>query len=492
MQPHTQQFPKLAAQALANPQVQAALAGLKTGFDQARQHAIGEITPEDWEHLRDRAREIKRHTLEHLDSYLALLAENVRRNGGSVHFAKDAQEATATVLEIAHRNGVKLVVKGKSMVSEEMALNRVLESAGVETVETDLGEYIIQLAGETPFHIVAPAIHKSKEEVAALFQRKLGALERADIPSLTRTARETLRQKFLQADMGISGVNFAVAETGTVCIVTNEGNGRMSTSLPRIHVAVMGMEKVVPALEDLGVFYRLLPRAATGQRATSYFTLVSGPRRAADEDGPEQFHLVILDNGRGRLLADPDLREALYCIRCAACLNICPVYRKVGGHAYGWVYPGPIGAVVTPVMVGLPKARDLPFASTLCGACRDVCPLKIDIPRMLLTLRHRVAEGPPAQRKASWYEGLGFRLWGRVMASEQAMARARRVALFVQRPFARGGHIRRLHLPPLSRWTRKRDLPALPERSFHEIWEKDLRTSPPVVPLSQRARGTGE
>ena len=478
MQPHTQEFPKLAARALGNPQVQKGLEGLRTGFDQARRRAIAEITPERWEQLRDQARAIKEHTIANLDYYLAMLTESVERNGGHVHFARDSQEATAIVLEVARRNGVKLAVKGKSMVSEEMALNHALADAGVEAVETDLGEYITQLAGETPFHLVAPAIHKSKEEVSALFHEKLGTSEDADIPSLTRTARETLRQKFLAADMGVSGVNFAVAETGTVCIVTNEGNGRMTPSLPRIHVALMGMEKVVPALEDIAVFYRLLPRAATGQRATSYLTLVSGPRRADDEDGPEEFHLVIMDNGRSRLLADPALREALYCIRCAACLNACPVYRKVGGHAYGWVYPGPIGAVVTPVLVGLPQAKDLPFASTLCGACRDVCPLKIDIPRMLLHLRRQLAEGPLGQRNASASEQLEFKVWGRVLRSEQSLARGRRLARLLQRPFARGGRIRRLPFPPFSRWTRGRDLPALPKKSFHQVWEEDLAPHP--------------
>jgi len=478
MQPHTHEFPKLAVRALDNDQVQQALEGLRTGFDQARCRAIAEVTPERWEQLRAQARAIKEHTIANLDYYLAMLTESVERNGGHVHFASDSQEATDIVLEIALRNGVKLAVKGKSMVSEEMALNHALAQAGVEAVETDLGEYIIQLAGETPFHLVAPAIHKSKEEVSALFHEKLGTPIEADIPSLTRTARETLRQKFLAADMGVSGVNFAVAETGTVCILTNEGNGRMSTSLPRVHVALMGMEKVVPALEDLAVFYRLLPRAATGQRATSYFTLVSGPRRADDEDGPEEFHLVIMDNGRSRLLADPALREALYCIRCAACLNACPVYRKVGGHSYGWVYPGPIGAVVTPVLVGLPQAKDLPFASTLCGACRDVCPVNIDIPRMLLHLRRQLSEGPPGERKAPSTERFAFKTWSRVFKNERSMARGRSLARLLQRPFVRGGRIRRLPLPLFSRWTRNRDLPALPKKSFHQVWKEELTSGP--------------
>jgi L-lactate dehydrogenase complex protein LldF len=356
-----------------------------------------------------------------------------------------------------------------------MALNHVLEENGIEPVETDLGEYIIQLARETPFHIVAPAMHKSKEQVSDLFDQHLNVKGLTEIPEMTRVAREVLRQKFLQADMGVSGVNFAVAETGTVCIVTNEGNGRMSTSLPRVHVALMGMEKVVPAIEDLATMLRLLPRSATGQRITSYFTMVSGPRRSADEDGPEEFHLVIMDNGRSKLLTDPDLREALYCIRCGACLNTCPIFRKVGGHAYGWVYPGPIGSIVTPMMVGLPRAVDLPFASTLCGACRDACPLKINIPRMLLNLRNQAMEGDASQRKASLLERLFARVWGKTVASERSLARVRGVARFFQGPLTRGGRMRRVPLPPFSRWTRNRDFPGLARRSFHERWDKELK-----------------
>ena len=475
MEVRTQHFSKRSSQALDDDLIQRSLVRVMEHFDHTRQEAIAELTPEVWERYRERGRQIKHHTMDNLDYYLGLLSERVQGNGGIVHFARDAKEATDIVLEVARSRGVKLATKSKSMVSEEMGLNSALEGQGVEAVETDLGEYIIQLAGETPFHIVAPAMHKSKEQVSDLFASKLGVEHLTEIPAMAAAARHALREKFLQADMGIGGVNFAVAETGTVAIFTNEGNGRMSTSLPRIHMAVMGMEKVVPALEDMAVMLRLLPRAATGQRITSYVTFVSGPRRRADEDGPEEFHLVIMDNGRSKLLADPDLREALNCIRCGACLNICPVYRKVGGHAYGWVYPGPIGAVVTPVMVGLPKAKDLPFASTLCGACRDVCPLKIDIPRMLLKLRSQLAEGEPAQRKVSRVERLLFKMWRRSVSSERALARVRGVAAFFQRPLTRRGRVRRIPLPTFSRWTRSRDFPGLARRSFHQIWERDLK-----------------
>ena len=363
MEVKTQRFRHASAQAVADDRLQSAMGRAIGHFDQARQAAIEELTPELWERYRLRGQEIKSHTIQNLDYYLGLLAWRVEGNGGTVHFARDTREATEIVLDLARTRGVKSVVKSKSMLSEEMGLNHALESQDIEPVETDLGEYIIQLAGETPFHIIAPAMHKSKEDVAELFFDKLRTPRLTEIEEMAAAARQALRQKFLDADMGVTGVNFAVAETGTVVIVTNEGNGRMCTSLPRVHVALMGMEKVVPALEDMAVMLRLLPRAATGQRITSYVTFVSGPRRRSDEDGPDEFHLVIMDNNRSKLLADPELREALNCIRCGACLNTCPVYQKIGGHAYGYVYPGPIGAVVTPVMVGLPKAKDLPFAS---------------------------------------------------------------------------------------------------------------------------------
>jgi L-lactate dehydrogenase complex protein LldF len=475
MQVKTQDFHKNSLKALNDQQTQKSLVRVMEHFDHAREAAISELTPEIWERFRDRGRQIKQHTIENLDYYLGLLSERVARNGGKVHFARDSKEATDIVLDVAQTRGVRLITKSKSMVSEEMALNDALEDKGIESIETDLGEYIIQMAGEAPFHIVAPAMHKSKEQVSELFANNLGTGHLKDIPDMARAARRFLRQKFLDADMGITGVNFAVAETGTVVIVTNEGNGRMCTSLPRIHMALMGMEKVVPALEDMAVMLRLLPRAATGQRITSYTTFVSGPRRSREEDGPDEFHLVIMDNGRSKLLANPELRESLYCIRCGACLNTCPVYRKVGGHAYGWVYPGPIGAVVTPVMVGLPKAKDLPFASTLCGACRDVCPLKINIPHMLLNLRNQLSEGMPDQRNVSKFESFVFTLWRFIVSSDRLLRITRRILSIVQRPLIRAGRMRRIPLPPFSRWTRKRDFPGLARRSFRDVWEGGLK-----------------
>lgn len=480
----TGQFTAASAEAMRNPQLRRALDRVGYGFDGARRNAIGEVTEAAWEQWREEARNIKIHTLDHLDYYLEMLHDNVAAAGGQVHFAADAAEANAIVSHLAGSRGVKIATKSKSMVSEELELNAALESLGVEVYETDLGEYIIQLAGETPSHLVAPALHKSKEDVAQLFAAKLGVAYDEDIERMAATAREVLRDKFMQADLGISGANFLVAETGTLVIVTNEGNGRLCTSAPRMHIGITGMEKVIPSMQDLSIFLRLLPRSATGQRITSYVSMVTGPRRPDDEDGPEEFHLVIVDNGRSRMLRDPKLREALYCIRCGACLNICPVYQRVGGHAYGWVYPGPIGAVVSPALTGLKEGKMLPQASSLCGACREACPVKINIPRMLLELRRRTAESEDPQQRASsrserWLAGA----YGRLMRTPGRMARAAALGRIAQRLLPGRanpgggpgrGWIRRAPLPLLSRWTRARDLPPLPPKSFREIWRDEL------------------
>ena len=470
----THQFTEASRAALADAQIQRALRGV-SGFDQARREAIEELTPEAWEELRERGRQIKSHAIENLDTYVAMLEERVTANGGHVHFAKDATEANSIVADIAMQHGVKLVVKSKSMVSEETRINDALANVGVRAVETDLGEYIVQLADEAPFHIVAPAIHKTRGDVAKLFAEKIDKHGLEEIEDMAAAARDTLRQEFLRADMGISGANFLVAETGTLVIITNEGNGRLCTSAPRVHVALAGVEKVVPSLPDLAVLLRLLPRSATGQRLTSYVSMVSGPKTESDEDGPDEFHLVLMDNGRLRLLADPVLREALNCIRCGACLNICPVYQKVGGHAYGWVYPGPIGAVITPTLVGEKQAKELPFASTLCGACRDACPVKIDIPRLLLHQRRKVSEGVdevgPSSSRLERLFAWGFQ---RVMGGGAALSLARRLGLLAQAPLARGRVIRSLPLFPFSRWTRARDMPRLARKSFSQLWDEKL------------------
>ena len=481
----TQDFSAASIKAMLDPKLQRALDRVGSGFDVARRAAIEEVSPQVWEQWRQQARDIKVHTIEHLDYYLDLLYTTVTAAGGHLHFANDASQANEIVAHIARTRNVKVAVKSKSMVSEELGLNPVLEAIGVEVWETDLGEYIIQLAEETPSHLVAPALHKSKEDVAELFTEKLGIPYDEDIYHMAATARTVLRDKFMEADLGISGANFVVAETGTLVIITNEGNGRLCTSAPRIHIGITGMEKVIPSMQDLSVFLRLLPRSATGQRITSYVSMITGPRRADDEDGPEEFHLVLVDNGRSKMLADPALREALYCIRCGACLNICPVYQRVGGHAYGWVYPGPIGAVVSPMLIGLPQAKELPQASTLCGACREACPIKIDIPRMLLDLRHKTAESPDkSQQSAPEIERIIARLYAGLMSRPRLLRLAVRSGRLLQKlerfvpffsPLTKDGRwIRNAPLPPLSKWTRSRDLPALPKQTFHELWDKGI------------------
>jgi L-lactate dehydrogenase complex protein LldF len=354
------------------------------------------------------------------------------------------------------------------MATEEIDLNEALEHAGVTPIETDLGEYIIQLAHEKPSHIIAPAIHKTKGQVAELFSRELRGEFPADPEVLTAVARRALRQKFLEADMGITGANFAVADTGTVVLVTNEGNGRMVTSLPRIHVALMGVEKVIPSMSDLVVFLAILARSATGQKLSSYTTLVRGPRRAGELEGPEEFHLVLLDNGRSGQIAST-LREALYCLRCGACLNVCPVYRQIGGHAYGYTYPGPIGILLTAMLKGNESVRELAHASSLCGACKDVCPVRIDIPRMLVELRAHLDR----ERIAPWTERAAFRAFRRLLLSPTAFQLAVTAGRWLQRPFVRRGRLRGLPWL-LGRWTRTRDLPPVAARTFREQW-KDLR-----------------
>src|SRR5437660_3273586 len=438
-----------AAQALGDRFLHEALDIATTKFITLRREAFGDF-PEG-ERLRDRARAIKEATLQRLDEHLEKLVANVERLGGHVHFATTAEEARDVVLDIARRTGARMAVKSKSMATEEIHLNDALQAIGVTPVETDLGEYIIQLAHERPSHIIAPAIHKTKGQVAELFSREL---RRPGLPAdpevLTKIAREELREKFLTADLGITGANFAVADTGTVVLVTNEGNGRMVTSLPRVHVAVMGVEKVIPSMTDLAVFLAILAKSATGQKLSVYTSLVNGPRRGGELEGPEEFHLVLLDNGRINQLAGP-LREALYCLRCGACLNVCPVYRQIGGHAYGHTYPGPIGILLTAMLEGAPAVRDLAHASSLCGACVDACPVRIDIPRMLIELRREVDD----EKLAPWTERVAFALLTKLLQNPRLYRFAAKAGRVLQRPFARDGRISRLPLP-FGEWTRTR------------------------------------
>lgn len=455
-------FQRRIAVALANPNLQTALDRGADRSNAVRAAAMAALPEADA--ARDRARQIRVETLRRLDDYLEQLERSVTANGGHVHWAQDAAEACAIVAEIARARGVKLVAKSKSMVSEEIRLNPALEAAGLQVVETDLGEYIIQLAGHTPSHMTAPAIHLRREDIGALFEKHLGMASTTDPKRMTELARAKLRQVFLKADMGISGVNFAVAETGTLTLVTNEGNGRLVTTVPPIHVALMGIERVVPSLADLEVLLRVLARSGTGQKLTCYTTLITGPRRAGDPDGPGELHLVLVDNGRSRVLGG-ELAETLLCIRCGACLNICPVYREIGGHAYDSVISGPIGAVLTPAMYGIEAWGELAGASSLCGACQAVCPVRIDIPTMLLTVRgaHTAATGGPA-----WLS-LGMKWWASVMTSLDRYRWAQRLARWATRWLARGGKVKSLP-PPLSAWTATRDFPVFAKTTFRERW----------------------
>jgi len=466
----TQDFRRKSTETLHDLKIQGNLSGLYPGFHSAR-IAASEST-EDWENMRDRAKLIKEHTLNNLDKYLEMLESNILKSGGKVHFAETADDASNYVIALAESKGVKTVIKSKSMLSEEMSLNEELQKHGIEPYETDLGEYIVQLAEETPYHIIAPAIHKSTKDVSELFEDKLGMSKTSNIEQLAMEARSQLRSKFIQADMGITGGNFLVADTGTVALVSNEGNGRMCTSMPKIHVAIVGMEKVIPSINDLGMFLRLLIRSATGQWISSYVTTISGPRKPEDIDGPEEFHLVIVDNGRSKLLADPKLRESLCCLRCGACLNACPVYRKVGGHSYGWVYPGPIGAIVSPILTGLNKGKDLPFASSLCGACKEACPVNINIPRMLLYMRNQVTDGEnyPSERGVGFFERIVASVFSTVLMHPKIFSKLtgtyRLFAKFIhplKRPFPRS-------------WKKSRSSPILAEKNFVTQWESELKS----------------
>ncbi|HVB36949.1 MAG TPA: LutB/LldF family L-lactate oxidation iron-sulfur protein [Vicinamibacterales bacterium] len=419
----------------------------------------------------------KAETLARLDHYAVEFERQVVARGGHVHWAATAEDARQHVLRIAAARGATRVVKSKSMVSEEVHLNTFLSRAGVTPIETDLGEYIIQLAGEAPSHIIAPALHKSRGDVARLFQEHLGLPYTEDVEQLTAEARRRLREEFCAAGLGVSGANFAVAETGTIVIVENEGNARLSTSVPRVHVALVGIEKLIPRVTDLAVFLTLLPRNATGQPMSSYVSFISGPRRRDELDGPDEVHVVLVDNGRTELLADAAAREALACIRCGACLNVCPVYRTIGGHAYGPVYAGPIGALVSPYLDPDSSPPDLPFVSSLCGACASVCPVKIDIPAVLVHLRARTMEGSlkvePMPERRRWR--FGMRLWAAAMRTSGGYRLAFALLRRGLKPFTHDGRIERLP-GPFAGWTSVRDFPIPAEKSFRELWKHRPRS----------------
>jgi L-lactate dehydrogenase complex protein LldF len=462
-------FPDAARVALADTQLRHNLAHATHSIRDKRAAVVAELP--DWEQLREAGRGLKERVMRHLDDYLLELETAVIAAGGTVHWARDGDECNRIVADIVAAHGVDEVVKVKSLTTEETDLNQALARRGIRAWETDLAQLIIQLAGDHPSHVLVPAIHKNRAQIRDLFRVQLpdAPADLTDDPKrLVEVARAHLRRLFLEAKVGISGANFGVAETGTVAVVESEGNGRMCTTLPEVLISVMGIEKVVPAWQDLEVFLALLPRSSTAERMNPYTSLWTG---VSDGDGPREFHLVLLDNGRTNVLADQVGRQALHCIRCSACLNVCPVYERTGGHAYDSVYPGPIGAILTPLLSDLRDHRSLPYASSLCGACYEVCPVKIDIPDVLVHLRDRVTSEPDVRglRGRVDPERLAMRALARVFASRRAYESAQRAARRGQGPFVRNGSIRQLP-GPLGAWTSARDLPPVAQQSFRDWW----------------------
>jgi L-lactate dehydrogenase complex protein LldF len=433
--------------------------------------AVLEALP-DAPELRERAYRIKQETMANLDRYLEQMADAVEERGGNVFFAKDGEDVVRYVGDLSRRRGAKVITKSKSMATEEIELNRRLEEdyadLGLEIVETDLGEWIAQLAGDHPSHIVGPILHMNRRQVADILSGVAGERLPPNVEQLTRFARGRLREKFLAADIGITGANFGVAETGTIVTVTNEGNGRLVASVPPVHVVVMGIEKLIPRFGDLSVFVQLLARSGTGQKITVYTNFVTGPRAEGELDGAEEMHLILLDNGRSDLLGT-EFEEALYCIRCGACLNVCPVYRQTGGHAYGSTYSGPIGAVITPLLKGDEEAKDLPYASSLCGACSEACPVGIPLHDLLLKLRNRQVERGLAGKS----QKMAFKGFENMMKSPALYRISGMAGRVAQKPLLRDGSVRPVP-GPMSGWTNSRDLPPLAEKSFRELWKEGI------------------
>jgi L-lactate dehydrogenase complex protein LldF len=463
-------FPEAAAEAVADSQLRRNIGHATATIRAKRANVVGEVP--DWQQLREAGRAIKAETMAHLDRYLVQFEEQFTARGGVIHWARDAAEANRIVTELVLATGHREVVKVKSMATQEIGLNEALEAAGVTAYETDLAELIVQLGNDRPSHILVPAIHKNRSEIADIFRREM-----PDVPSdltdeparLADAARLHLRRTFLSAKVAVSGANFGVAETGTLAVVESEGNGRMCLTLPETLITVMGIEKLVPAWQDLEVFLQLLPRSSTGERMNPYTSMWTG---VTPGDGPQDVHLVLLDNGRTAALADEVGRSALHCIRCSACLNVCPVYERTGGHAYGSVYPGPIGAILSPLLTGLhhePENASLPYASTLCGACYDVCPVMIDIPSILVHLRGRKVEATKADHRVPAPEAVAMAALSWTMSQPDRWSRAQRLSR-LGRALGRRGRIRWLPFPG-SRWTSSRDAPVPPAQTFREWWE---------------------
>ena len=458
------EFPDAARRALGNAQLRRNVRHATEVIRNKRAAVVGEMA--DWQALRDAAHEIKDHVLTYLAVYLEQFEENCTRAGGQVHWARDADEANAIVIDIVRRHSEREIIKVKTMTSDETRLNAALEAAGIAPYETDLADLIIQLGHDQPSHIVVPALHKNRTEIRELFQRtmKLETLG-PDPQDLTGAARTFLREKFLRVNVGFSGANFAIADTGSVCVVESEGNGRMCVTLPEILITLVGVEKIIPSFLDLEVFLQVLPRSATGERMNPYNSIWTGVRRG---DGPQEFHVVLLDNGRTNVLADEKSRETLDCIRCGACLNACPVYRQTGGHAYGSIYSGPIGAILTPQLQSLEHSTSLPYASSLCGACYEVCPVKINIPDILIHLRRKIVE----EKGAPLGERMAMKAAAFALNGSSRLSIAQTLARIAQRPFEHDGRL--TNLPgPLAAWTVARDLPAVPAESFREWWKRE-------------------
>jgi L-lactate dehydrogenase complex protein LldF len=462
MEIRSKEFKDRAVFAIHDASLQQALGKARGGFVGKRAIITAELP--EFEQLREEAKNLKNEILGNLDHYLDRYEQAVVAAGGQVHWARDAEEARSIILGICKRVEAKTVTKGKSMVSEEIGLNEALIENGMEVIETDLGEYIIQLAHEPPSHIIAPAVHKTKDQVSDLFLAAHGGPRKTEVADLVNEARQVLRDKYFRADVGITGGNFLVAETGSSIIVTNEGNGDLTQTLAKVHIVTSGIERVVPTLDDATLFLRLLARSATGQETETYTTISTGPRRADDLDGPEEYHVVLVDNGRSKMLAGR-FKDMLRCIRCGACMNHCPVYGAVGGHAYGWVYPGPMGSVLTPLIKGLDNAYDLPNACTLNGRCASVCPVKIPLPDLLRELRHMQHQQditPVMQKRA-------LKLWRYVATRPKLYHALEQIGARVLSGIARKGRIR--SLPLAGAWTAARDLPAPAGRTFMELWQ---------------------
>jgi L-lactate dehydrogenase complex protein LldF len=464
-------FPAAARHTLQDAQLRSNLGNATRTIRSKRAQVVAEVS--DWEELREAGRQLKVHTMAHLEQYLAQLEEAVTARGGVVHWARDAAEANQIAIDLIRAKGVDEVVKVKSMATQEIGLNEALAAAGIAALETDLAELIVQLGHDKPSHILVPAIHRNRAEIREIFLREMAGVDPAltdDPPELAGAARRHLRRKFLSAKVAISGANFAVAETGTLSVVESEGNGRMCLTLPETLITVMGIEKLIPRWGDLEVFLQLLPRSSTGERMNPYTSMWTG---VTPGDGPQEFHLILLDNGRSAVLSDAEGRDALNCIRCSACLNVCPVYERAGGHAYGSVYPGPIGAILSPQLTGIEDNASLPYASSLCGACYDVCPVKINIPEILVHLRAMHTETYAVEHRRPSVEATAMRAVAWVMSNPtrwRLALRSGRVGRLLGR---KRGMIGEVPLPVLRQWGEARDLPQPPQQTFRDWWARE-------------------